>query len=146
MRLAFALVLAALFTLPSTAKDKVDRTQRNGTAISPECTIVLALNERVSHRLLNKGEAYDCGYCFGMVTGIYQNISGSEFCPGDNVPMPHVLELVVRFVKNHPELSQKDDADIASRSVYPRRSGVLGSNTENKTLPVTCYNCRKELQ
>jgi len=60
----------------------------------------------------NKGEAFDFGNCLGLVQGIYADTSGSDFCPPDNVKIQHVFELVVGFVKAHPDLEQKDGADI----------------------------------
>jgi Rap1a immunity proteins len=56
-------------------------------------------------------EAYNFGYCLG-VEATYANTSGSDFCPPDDYPMKSTLELVVKFVKDHPELEEKYPADI----------------------------------
>lgn len=57
-------------------------------------------------------EAYNFGYCLGVVEGAYANASGSAFCPPTNYRVKSALELVVKFVKDHPELEEKYPANI----------------------------------
>lgn len=103
-----------LVPLPAVAhKQKPQRPGSEGKDILQACTLTLDLNfYHPGKKVRNKLEAYNLGYCIGLVQGVYANTSGSYFCPPDEVQPRKVFELVVQFVKAHPELAGKDGADI----------------------------------
>jgi len=84
----------------------------DGKDIFRACSLTLDLNIYHPRNVKNKREAYDLGYCLGLVQGVYANTSGQDFCTGRDVHIQEVLELTVKFVKAHPELQDKDAADI----------------------------------
>lgn len=60
-----------------------------------------------------QGEAFDLGYCLGLIKGVYENLNGEvDFCPTDGVSIRKATELTVTFVQAHPDLKDKDSADI----------------------------------
>jgi hypothetical protein len=106
MRRIAVLFVVVLLVVPNVfAKEKIhQRSTTDGTAVLRECSLVLELNVYHPRKVKNMDEAFDLGNCLGLVQGVYANASGSSFCPPDGVKTPHVLDLVVRFVKEHPEL------------------------------------------
>jgi hypothetical protein len=108
------LLASTLLVVPSAfgQKKKVPRPTADGTIVLRECSLTLELNTYHPRNVKNTDEAFDIGNCLGLVQGVYANASGNYFCPPDGVGIAHVLDLVVRFVKEHPELEQKDGADI----------------------------------
>jgi hypothetical protein len=108
-----AVLFVVLLVVPNVfAKEKIERGTTDGTAVLRECGLTLDLNVYHPRRVKNKQESFSIGYCTGLVQGVYANASGNYFCPPDGVNPIHVLELVVSFVKSHPDLEQKDGADI----------------------------------
>jgi hypothetical protein len=105
--LVFGLIVSNAF-----GEKQKDQPRTDGTAVLKECGLTLDLMVYNPRRIKSKQEAYGVGYCTGLVQGVYANASGSSFCPPDGVKIPHVLELVVSFVKAHPDLERKDAADI----------------------------------
>ena len=93
-------------------EQKQQRPVSNGKAVLRECSITLDLNIYHPRKAKNKFEAFDLGYCLGLVEGVYANTSGTDFCPANDVPTRRVLETVVAFIKAHPEFQDKDGADI----------------------------------
>lgn len=110
--LSLAILTLAIASLAAAKDAKPQRSISDGKAILRECSLALDVNVYHPRKLKKRSEAFDLGYCLGLVEGIYANISGRDFCPPDNVGTPRVLELTVNFVKSHPELQDKDGADI----------------------------------
>jgi len=132
-----AVLFMALLVVPNALAEKQkDKPGSDGTAVLKECGLTLDLNVYHPRRVKNKQEAFGVGYCTGLVQGVYANTSGSDFCPPDGVKIQHVLELVVGFVKAHPDLEQKDAADIvrwALSDEYPcPAKSVEGNDTQAK--------------
>jgi len=84
----------------------------DGRAIPRECSLTLDLNVYHPRKVKNKFEAFDLGYCLGLVRGVYDSTSGEYVCPSDAVKTEQVVEVTVNFVKDHPELQGKEGADI----------------------------------
>lgn len=125
------LVLFVLFS-PSLSLAKADPAAKaqedtHGTGLLRACSLVLDVNVYHPRKIKNKLEAYDMGFCLGMMQGVYANASGSSFCPGDNGHIKDALEFLVKFIKDHPELEEKDSADIVRWSLseeYPCQAGA----------------------
>jgi len=112
MRTCTVVVAVALLATFVVAQ-KGTRSTSDGTAVLRACSLTLDLNVYHPRNVKDKFEGFDLGYCLGLVQGVYANASGTEFCPGERkVETKEVLELVVKFVKVHPELKEKDGADI----------------------------------
>jgi len=142
MRKILAALLALAFIVPNAfaEKPKAARSMGDGAAVLRTCGFALDVFVNHPRRIKHRLEAFDYGYCIGIVQGTYANASGHYFCPPDGVRFPHVLDLVVSFVKAHPELEQKDAADIvrwALSDEYPcpdkDRSG--DSDTQARIKP-----------
>jgi hypothetical protein len=102
------LVLNAFGEKPKAAQSVLD-----GAAVLRTCGFALDVSVTRPRRIKHRRDAFDYGYCMGLVQGTHANASaGNLFCPPDGVRTPHVLELVVSFVKAHPDLEQKDGAYI----------------------------------
>ena len=114
--IATAVVIAALavIAVPQiVAQQQTPRATSDGRAVLRACSLTLDLNVYHPRQVKDKSEAFDLGYCLGLVEGVYANASGTEFCPGEqNVETRKVLELTVKFIKDHPELQEKAGADI----------------------------------
>src|SRR5262249_46123219 len=93
-------------------KQKPQPSVSDGKAILSACSLTLDLNIYHPRKVKTKREAYDLGYCLGLVQGVYANTSGEYFCTARDVHIQETLELTVKFVKAHPELQEKDAADI----------------------------------
>jgi hypothetical protein len=84
-----------------------------GTAIQRACSTALDLNYLHPRKVKTEREAFDLGYCLGLIKGVYENLNGEvDFCPADDVSIRKAAELTVSFVQAHPELKDKDSADI----------------------------------
>ncbi len=115
MRKILAALLVVAFIVPNAfgEKQKAAKSQGDGAAVLRTCSVVLDFSTNHPRRIMHKRDAFDYGYCMGLVQGTYANASaGHLVCPPDGVGFPHVLDLVVTFVKSHPDLEQKDGADI----------------------------------
>lgn len=139
MKPTIALLVLALLIVPGAFGEK-QKVTTDGTGVLRECGITLDLTIYHPHRVKNKHEAFGIGYCTGLVQGVYANASGSSFCPPDGVRMQHVLELVVNFVKAHPDLEQKDGADIVRWALSdeypcPDKDRSEESNTQASVKP-----------
>lgn len=106
------LVLAFIVPNAFGEKPKAAQSVSDGAAVLRTCGFALYVAENHPRRIKHRREAFDYGYCIGLVQGTYANASGNAFCPPDGVKIQHILELVVTFVKAHPDLEQKDGADI----------------------------------
>jgi Rap1a immunity proteins len=106
------LTLALLMPNAFGAKQKPQQSIADGTAVLRTCSFALDVSVTRPRRIKHRRDAFDYGYCMGLVQGTYANASGNYFCPPDGVKTPRVLELVVNFVRAHPDLEQKDGADI----------------------------------
>ena len=69
----------------------------------------------------------------GLIKGVYENLNGEvDFCPADHVSIRKVTELTVSFVRAHPELKDKDSADIvrwALTDAFPCHPADTTSNS-----------------
>jgi hypothetical protein len=84
-----------------------------GTGIQRACSTALDLNYLHPRKVKTQREAFDLGYCLGLIKGVYENLNGEvDFCPTDGVSIRKVTELTVSFVQAHPDLKDKDSADI----------------------------------
>ena len=104
------IALAFLLSAPLAVAQRRHDTSDN---LSRQCGLTLDVNVYHPRKVKSKFEAYDLGFCLGLVKGVYTTGSGNgDFCPKDNVPLKDILELTVRFVDMHPDLQKKDPADI----------------------------------
>ena len=84
-----------------------------GTGIQRACSTALDLNYLHPRKVKTQREAFDLGYCLGLIKGVYENLNGEvDFCPTDGVSIRKATELTVSFVQAHPDLKDKDSADI----------------------------------
>jgi hypothetical protein len=84
-----------------------------GTGIQRACSTALDLNFLHPRKASTQQEAFDLGFCLGLVKGVYENLNSKvDFCPASGVPIRKATELVVSFVQAHPDLKDKDSADI----------------------------------
>ena len=84
-----------------------------GTGLQRACSTALDLNYLHPRKVKTQREAFDLGYCLGLIKGVYENLNGEvDFCPTDGVSIRKVTELTVSFVQAHPDLKDKDSADI----------------------------------
>ena len=84
-----------------------------GTGLQRACSTALDLNYLHPRKVKTQREAFDLGYCLGLIKGVYENLNGEvDFCPADGVSIQKVTELTVSFVQTHPDLKDKDSADI----------------------------------
>jgi hypothetical protein len=120
MKRIISLFAILLLVVPCVASDKDDDGQpkpnpnmTDGYGILNACSFTTDVFSFHPRKIKTKHEAFSYGYCIGLVQGVYANASGSAFCPPDGVKMIHAMELVVAFVKAHPDLARKDAADIA---------------------------------
>jgi len=111
---AAVLVVLALLTVPQIVaqKESPKISTSDGKALLRECSLTLDVNVYHPREVKNKFEAFDLGYCLGLVQGVYANTSGTTFCSTRDIQVREVLELTVKFLKAHPELQGKDSADI----------------------------------
>ncbi len=84
-------------------------------------------------------ESFDLGYCAGLMKGVYENLTGGvDFCPPDGASLRKITELTVNFVKAHPELKDKDSADIVRWATV--------SHATRQTLRVTLLQARENTE
>jgi hypothetical protein len=84
-----------------------------GIGIQRACSTALDLNYIHPRKVKTHREAFDLGFCLGLVKGVYENLNGEvDFCPTAGVSIRKVTELTVSFVQTHPDLKDKDSADI----------------------------------
>jgi hypothetical protein len=84
-----------------------------GTGLQRACSTALDLNYLHPRKVKTQREAFDLGYCLGLIKGVYENLNGEvDFCPTDGVSIRKATELTVSFVQAHPDLKDKDSADI----------------------------------
>jgi hypothetical protein len=69
-----------------------------------------------------------------MIKGVYENLNGDvDFCPTDHASVRKVVELTIGFVQAHPELKDKDSADIVRWALtdgFPCRQEGVKSSTD----------------
>jgi hypothetical protein len=130
--LAIVLLLSASFAVAQGQHDISDN-------LSRQCGLALDVNVYHPRKIKSKFEAYDLGFCLGMIKGVYTTGSGRDFCPKDGVPVKDTIELTVKFVVAHPDLQKKDSADIvrwALSDEFPchkqDRSNEADSEAKNK--------------
>ena len=84
-----------------------------GAGVQRACSTALDLNYFHPRKVKTQREAFDLGYCLGLIKGVYENLNGEvDFCPTDGVSIRKVTELTVSFVQAHPDLKDKDSADV----------------------------------
>ncbi len=110
----FLFVIVATLTAFAQNPTLADPTNADtGTGIQRACSTALDLNYLHPRKVKTQREAFDLGYCLGIIKGVYENLNGEvDFCPADHVSIRKVTELTVSFVRAHPELKDKDSADI----------------------------------
>lgn len=84
----------------------------DGKTLLRACNLTLDVNVYHPRKVSGEREAFDLGFCLGVFKGVYTSSSGQDFCPSSAVPIKDGLELTVKFIKDHPELQEKDAADI----------------------------------
>jgi len=108
-----------------------------GTGIQRACSTALDLNYLHPRKVKTQREAFDLGYCLGLIKGVYENLNGEvDFCPTDSVSIRKVTELTVSFVQAHPDLKDKDSADIvrwALTDAFPCHPADAKSDTHTNT-------------
>lgn len=108
-----------------------------GTGIQRACSTALDLNYLHPRKVKTQREAFDLGYCLGLIKGVYENLNGEvDFCPTDGVSIRKVTELTVSFVQAHPDLKDKDSADIVRWALtdgFPCHPGAAKSDTHTST-------------
>ncbi len=108
-----------------------------GTGIQRACSTALDLNYLHPRKVKTQREAFDLGYCLGLIKGVYENLNGEvDFCPTDDVSIRKVTELTVSFVQAHPDLKDKDSADIVRWALtdgFPCHSADAKSDTHTST-------------
>lgn len=70
----------------------------------------------------NSEETVRDALAFGYVIGVHDALSGSVICSGDNVTQGQVVQVVLKYMRNNPEvLDQSADRVItaALKSVWP---------------------------
>lgn len=139
--LAALLVLALLVPNALGEKQKAAQSNGDGAAVLRTCSFALYVAENHPRRIKHKRDAFDYGYCMGLVQGTYANASaGNLFCPPDGVRLRRIFELVVSFVKAHPDLEQKDGADIVRWALSdeypcPDKDRSTDSDTQARLKP-----------
>lgn len=80
------------------------------------------LDTNVYHprKVTGEREGFDLGFCLGVFKGVYTSSSGSDFCTDRDVPLKEGLELIVKFLQDHPELQEKDAADVVRWALSDR--------------------------
>ena len=109
------LIVAALPLTPLAAfgQETDPATVNTGMGIQRACSTTLDLNFIHPRKAKTQQEAFDLGFCLGLVKGVYENLNSKvDFCPANGVPIRKVAELTVSFVQDHPDLKDKDSADI----------------------------------
>jgi Rap1a immunity proteins len=114
--------------------DPIDST---GIGVQRACSTALDLNYLHPRKVKTHREAFDLGYCLGLIKGVYENLNGEvDFCPTDGVSIRKVTELTVSFVQTHPELKDKDSADIVRWALtdgFPCHPADAKSDTPTST-------------
>lgn len=70
----------------------------------------------------NSTETVRDAVAFGYVIGVHDALSGSVICSGDNVTQGQVVQVVLKYMRNNPEvLDQSADRVITSalKAVWP---------------------------
>ncbi len=115
-RFAILLLFMIVATLTAFGRKPTPADPSDGTGIGIQRACSTALDpEDYLHprKVKTHREAFDLGYCLGLVKGVYENLNGEVvFCPTDGVSIRKVTELTVSFVQTHPDLKDKDSADI----------------------------------
>jgi Rap1a immunity proteins len=106
------IIIALLLSAPLAVAQKYELMPNSGKVLSRACNLVLDVNFYHPRKIKNRFEAFDLGYCLGMVKGVYEAGSGNYFCPKDGLAIKGLLEITVQFVAQHPDLQEKDPADI----------------------------------
>jgi len=83
MKMTAVVAALALLVVPVGAQKRPPRSTSDGKAVLRACSLTLDLNVYHPRQVKNKFEAFDLGYCLGLVEGVYANASGTEFCPGE---------------------------------------------------------------
>lgn len=114
MRITILLAITFLMSASLAAAKKWEPTPTpdTGKSLARQCGFVLDVNVYHPRQIKNKFEAYDLGFCLGLVKGVYTNAVDSSFCPNRIVPIREALELITKFVAVHPDLQEEDPADI----------------------------------
>jgi hypothetical protein len=110
----------------------------NGQTLLRACSLTLDANVYHPRKLKNKFEGFDLGFCLGVFKGVYTSSSGRDFCAEQGIPIREGLKLTVKFIKDHPDLQEKDAADIvrwALSDEFPCQRKQEGDTTEHNGTP-----------
>lgn len=126
-------IIATLTAFGQKPVHAVPSSADTGIGIQRACSTALDLNYLHPRKVETQQEAFDLGYCLGIIKGVYENLNGEvDFCPTSSASIRHAAELTVSFVKMHPDLKDKDSADIvrwALTDAYPCHPADAKSNT-----------------
>lgn len=138
-RFAILLLFMIVATLTAFGRKSTPADPSDGTGIGIQraCSTALDLNYLHPRQVKTHREAFDLGYCLGLVKGVYENLNGEvDFCPTDGVSIRKVTELTVSFVQTHPDLKDKDSADIVRWALtdgFPRHPTHAKSDSRTST-------------
>jgi hypothetical protein len=139
-RFTILLLFSSLATLTAFGREPTPAgpsSADTGTGIQRACSTALDLNYLHPRKVKTQREAFDLGYCLGLIKGVYQNLNGEvDFCPTDGGSIRKVAELTVSFVQTHPELKDKDAADIVRWALtdgFPCHPADVKSDTHTST-------------
>ena len=111
--LLFSVIVATLTAFGQTTTPTKLSSADTGTGLQRACSTALDLNYLHPRKVKTQREAFDLGYCLGLIKGVYENLNGEvDFCPTEGVSIRKATELTVSFVQTHPDLKDKDSADI----------------------------------
>jgi hypothetical protein len=130
-------VIVATLTAFGRKPTLADPSDSTGIGLQRACSTALDLNYLHPRKVKTHREAFDLGYCLGLIKGVYENLNGEvDFCPTDGVSIRNVTELTVNFVQAHPDLKDKDSADImrwALTDGFPCHPAEAKSDTHTGT-------------
>jgi Rap1a immunity proteins len=134
--LLVALVIGA--TVPAFGQlAPADPGNDTGAGVQRACSTALEVNYLHPRKTKTHRESFDLGYCLGLIKGVYENLNGEvDFCPADNVSLRQITEVTLDFVKAHPELKDRDSADIVRWALtdgFPCHSTNAKSDTAAST-------------
>ena len=138
-RFTILLLFVSLATLTAFGRKPApaDPSDSTGIGVQRACSTALDLNYLHPRKVKTHREAFDLGYCLGLIKGVYENLNGEvDFCPTDGVSIRKVTELTVSFVQTHPDLKDRDSADIVRWALtdgFPCHPADAKSDTHTST-------------
>lgn len=107
-------LLLLLMSSPFAVGEKRHRTdtEKEGVTLLRACSLTLDLTVHHPRKIKNKFEGYDLGLCLGIIKGVFTSSSNRDFCIDHEGNTEKLVEISVKFMRDHPELLEKDAADI----------------------------------